>query len=183
MSLIWKKWGFELKDICRTSNTELRISEKPTSWTRLWFWCTAGQEKMEWGWRKIKKTHRGMRVRYVKTLAKASSGMSLKAEHSGRVMMTLESSPRPPSVHGEEKKNNTLYVCLSEGIGFKKMVNKKKLTRQISHLLLYITSHLLHAHRDCHLCNATQILQKETTSITGWSMGCKAGIRRVFLEI
>lgn len=37
-----------------------------------------------------------MRVRYVKTLAKASSGMSLKAEHSGRVMMTLESSPRPP---------------------------------------------------------------------------------------
>lgn len=42
------------------------------------------------------RTHRGMRVRYVKTLAKASSGMSLKAEHSGRVMMTLESSPRPP---------------------------------------------------------------------------------------
>lgn len=35
-------------------------------------------------------------MRYVKTLAKASSGMSLKAEHSGRVMMTLESSPRPP---------------------------------------------------------------------------------------
>lgn len=42
------------------------------------------------------RTHRGMRVRYVKTLAKASSGMSLKAEHSGSVMMTLESSPRPP---------------------------------------------------------------------------------------
>lgn len=37
-----------------------------------------------------------MRVRYVNTLDKASSGMSLKAEHSGRVMMTLESSPRPP---------------------------------------------------------------------------------------
>lgn len=41
-------------------------------------------------------TYRGMRVRYVNTLDKASSGMSLKAEHSGRVMMTLESSPRPP---------------------------------------------------------------------------------------
>lgn len=37
-----------------------------------------------------------MRVRYVNTLDKASSGMSLKAEHSGRVMMTLESSERPP---------------------------------------------------------------------------------------
>lgn len=35
-------------------------------------------------------------MRYVKTLAKASSGMSLKAEHSGRVMITLESFPRPP---------------------------------------------------------------------------------------
>lgn len=44
-----------------------------------------------------------MRVRYVNTLAKASSGMSLKAEHSGRVMMTLESSPRPP---GQGKVNH-----------------------------------------------------------------------------
>lgn len=44
-----------------------------------------------------------MRVRYVKTLAKASSGMSLKAEHSGRVMITLESSPRPP---GQGKENH-----------------------------------------------------------------------------
>ncbi len=50
-----------------------------------------------------------MRVRYVKTLAKDSSGMSLKAEHSGRVMMTLESSPRPP---GKEDISNQLQMCL-----------------------------------------------------------------------
>lgn len=54
----------------------------------------------DWDRNKWSKTDRGMRVRYVKTLAKASSGMSLKAEHSGRVMMTLESSPRPPGKKG-----------------------------------------------------------------------------------
>lgn len=48
-----------------------------------------------------------MRVRYVKTLAKASSGMSLKAEHSGRVMMTLESSPRPPGEKVRKKQSDT----------------------------------------------------------------------------
>jgi len=59
------------------------------------------------------RTHRGMRVRYVKTLAKASSGMSLKAELSGRVMMTLESSPRPP----EEKDyaDHFLFDALNTG--------------------------------------------------------------------
>lgn len=57
-----------------------------------------------------RRTHRGMRVRYVKTLAKASSGMSLKAEHSGRVMMTLESSPRPPGK--KKKKKSQLQICL-----------------------------------------------------------------------
>lgn len=46
-------------------------------------------------------------MRYVKTLAKASSGMSLNAEHSGRVMMTLESSPRPPSGVGKK----TILLC------------------------------------------------------------------------
>lgn len=43
-------------------------------------------------------------MRYVKTLAKDSSGMSLKAEYSGRVTITLESSPRPPA-----KKNDFSY--------------------------------------------------------------------------
>lgn len=60
------------------------------------------QKKPKGSRRRRRRTHRGMTVRYVNTLANASSGMSLKAEHSGRVMMTLESSPRPP---GQGKEN------------------------------------------------------------------------------
>lgn len=77
----------------------------------LGFWCTAEKEtegdsdRNRW-----RRTHRGMRVRYVNTLAKASSGMSLKAEHSGRVMMTLESSPRPPRKKKKKKAINYQYV-------------------------------------------------------------------------
>lgn len=55
------------------------------------------EERDEYDKEVLQITHRGMRVRYVRTLAKASSGISLKVEHSGRVMMTLESSPRPPT--------------------------------------------------------------------------------------
>lgn len=54
---------------------------------------------VRWRGLHILDTDLGISVRYERTLASASSGMSLKAEHSGRVMMTLESSPRPPAIH------------------------------------------------------------------------------------
>lgn len=62
-----------------------------------------------------------MRVRYVKTLAKASSGMSLKAEHSGRVMMTLESSPRPPGEQDRSNRSQTAENVVGSGSPLKRM--------------------------------------------------------------
>lgn len=56
-------------------------------------------------------TDLGISVRYERTLARASSGMSLKAEHSGRVMMTLESSPRPPGI----QTNTSNYYYYNSG--------------------------------------------------------------------
>lgn len=58
-----------------------------------------------------------MRVRYVKTLANASSGMSLNAEHSGRVTMTLESSPRPP----ERNSRNGFIHKMEDAAAYKRV--------------------------------------------------------------
>ena len=55
-------------------------------------------------------THLGMKVRYVRTLARASSGISLKSEHSGSVMTTLESSPRPPGARVKGQHHESTYT-------------------------------------------------------------------------